>query len=204
MAGSGGAAGAATGAGGAGASGDGGGRLPPCAITTRPQDPVNSWDAGYYQDALSHVCNSIDPSGPWVYAETFTRGDAGDAGAEVDGGLWPAPQGGVVLDGDYELTRLLYPGARELDRRTFRVFDQGTYIEKGVLTQNPPGDGGILDLWYDLTESPSGTNFGSWPACGAVFEDDLYTADGDNLTLYVYFGSQLNGIEVYRRICTRP
>jgi hypothetical protein len=200
MAGSGGAAGAGTVAGSAGASGDGGGGLPPCAIATRPQDPVNSLDGGY-QDALSHVCNSIDPSGPLVNAETFTPGDAG---AEVDGGLWPAAQGGVILDGDYELTRLFYPGARELDRRTFRVFDNGTYVEKGVLTQNPPVDGGILDLWYDLTNAPSGIELGAQPVCGAVFEDDQYTAEGDNLTLYVYYNSQLDGIEVYRRTCTRP
>jgi hypothetical protein len=188
------------GLGGSVANRDAGGSLPPCAITSRPQDPVDSIDGGY-NDVHSHVCNSVDPSGPLVDVAAFT---SGDAGAELDGGL-SLPQGGTVLDGDYDLTHIFYVAATgETDRRTFRVFDGGTYIERGLLIQEPTGDSGTMDFWYDTTESPSGTDLGTESICGFEPTTELYTAEGDNLTLYVYYNSQLSGIEVYRRTCSRP
>jgi hypothetical protein len=197
-----------TSSGSAGANGGGSaGSLPACAVATRPQDPVDSADGGYH-DVRSHVCNNVDPSGAWVVAEAFTWGDAG---ADTDGGLPAAlPQGGVVLDGDYDLVRLFYPGPNpDIDptRRTFRVFDNGTYIERAVLMQDPIADGGMIDSWYDTTESPSGIDLGSESVCGTVVTTDDYTAEGDTLTLYVFAGSldpSPIGIDVYRRTCTRP
>ena len=194
------------GIGGASAKGGSGGGLPACAITARPQDPVDTADGGFH-DPRTHVCNTIDPSGPWVVPEGFTWGDAG---AVSDGGVPEAPSAGVVLDGDYDLVRILYPGAnpsKNPTRRTFRVFDSGTYIERAVLTQNPNVDGGMTDFWYDTTEAPSGTSFGSQSVCGAVSATASYTADGDNLTLFVYVSSEPAspiGIDIYRRTCTRP
>ena len=208
--GSGGSAGApgpggGTGAGGVGAKGGSGG-LPACALTTRPQDPVDATaDAGFH-DPRTQVCNTVAPNGPWVIPEVFTWGDAG---AVSDGGLPGAPTAGVVLDGDYDLVRILYPSAsKNPTRRTFRVFDGGTYIERAVLTQDPTVDGGMTDFWYDTTEAPSGTSFGSQSVCGAVAATDAYSADGDTLTLFVYLHSVQDaspiGIDIYRRTCTRP
>jgi hypothetical protein len=138
-----------------------------------------------------------------VDVEAYT---SSDAGAEVDGGLLLA-QGGNILDGDYDLTRIFYVAATgETNRRTLRVFDNGTYIERGALSQEliPPGDAGTMDFWWDTTESPSGTSLGTVSVCGTVPNTEDYTAQGDNLTLFVYYNSQLSGIEVYRRTCTRP
>ena len=208
--GSGGSAGArstggGSGSGGAGARGGSGGGLPACAITTRPPDPVDTADGGFH-DVRTHVCNSIDPTGPWVVPEVFIWGDAG---AISDGGQSEAPTAGVVLDGDYDLVRILYAGAsKNSTRRTFRVFDGGTYIERAVLTQDPTVDGGMTDFWYDTTEAPAGTSFGSQSVCGTVAATDAYTADGDTLTLFVYAHSEQDpspiGIDIYRRTCTRP
>jgi hypothetical protein len=200
--------GGGTGAGGAGAKGGSGGGLPACAITTRPQDPVDTNTDGGLHDPRTHVCNTADPAGPWVVPEGFIWGDAG---AVSDGGPPEAPLGGVVLDGDYDLVRILYPGptfSKNPTRRTFRVFDGGTYIERAVLTQDPTVDGGMTEYWYDTTEAPSGTNFGSQSLCGAVASTDAYTADGDNLTLFVDLSSEQGsspiGIDIYRRTCARP
>lgn len=194
------------GAGGAGAKGGSSGGLPACAITTRPQDPVDTTVDGGFHDPRTHVCNSIDPSGAWVVPEAFTWGDAG---AISDGGAPALPMGGVVLDGDYDLVRILYQSATpNATRRTFHVFDGGTYIERAVLIQNPAVDGGMTDYWYDTTEAPAGTSFGSHSVCGGVAATDAYTADGDTLTLFVYAGSLQDpspiGIDIYRRTCTRP
>jgi hypothetical protein len=210
-AGTGGSAGASgpgggTGAGGAGAKGGSSGGLPACAITTRPQDPVDTADGGF-DDPRTHACNTIDPSGPWVVPEAFTWGDAG---AVSDGGPPEAPMAGVVLDGDYDLVRILYPGpnpSKNPTRRTFRVFDGGTYIERAVLTQDPTADGGMTQYWYDTTEAPSGTSFGSQSVCAVVAAPDAYSADGDTLTLFVGQDAQDPspiGIDIYRRTCTRP
>jgi hypothetical protein len=207
--GSGGSAGTpGSGSGGAGAKGGAGGGLPACAITTRPQDPLDATADGGFRDPRTHVCNTIDPSGPWVVPEAFTWGDAG---AVSDGGLPEAPMAGVVLDGDYDLVRILYPGPNPTEnptRRTFRVFDSGTYIERAVLTQDPTADGGMTEFWYDTTEAPAGTGFGSHSVCGDVAATDAYTAEGDTLTLFVYLHSLQDaspiGIDIYRRTCTRP
>ena len=156
------------------------------------------------------MCNAIDPAGLWVVPEAVTWGDGG---AATDGGVLEGPRGGVVLDGDYDLVRILYPqatgGTLEPTRRTFRVFDSGTYIERAVMTQDPTADGGMTELWYDTTEAPSGTDFGSQIVCGGpVFAVDAYTAEGDTFTLFVY-GHTLQdtspiGVDIYRRTCTRP
>ena len=205
--GSGGSAGAhATGgAGGAGAKGGSSGGLPACPITTRPQDPVDTADGGFH-DPRTHVCNAVDPGGAWVVPEAFTWGDAG---AVWDGGATALATGGVVLDGDYDLVRVLYSSAsKNPTRRTFRVFDGGTYIERAVLLQDPGVDGGMTDYWYDTTEAPSGTDFGSHSVCGGVAASDAYTADGDTLTLFSLGGSSPDsppiGVDIYRRTCTRP
>ncbi len=181
---------------------DAGGNLPTCAVMTRPQDPVDSIDGGYH-DARSHACNSVDPTGPLVDVGAYTLADAG---TEVDGGL-SLPRGGKLLDGDYDLVGIFYVAATgETDRRTLRVFDNGTYIERGALIQEltPPGDAGTMDFWWNTAESPSGINLGTVSVCGTVPNTEDYTAEGDNLTLFVYYNSQLSGIEVYRRTCTRP
>jgi hypothetical protein len=64
------------------------------------------------------------------------------------------------------------------------------------------------DYWYDTTETPSGTDFGSYSVCGQVAASDRYTADGDMLTLFVYAHGIDDpspiGIDIYRRTCTRP
>jgi hypothetical protein len=203
----GGAGGQGTGAGGASAKGGTSGALPACAITTRPADPTDATADAGFRDPRTHVCNAVDPTGPWVVPEPFTWGDAG---AATDGGVPEAPKGGVVLDGDYDLVRYLLPGSPlpNPTRRTFRVFDGGTYIERAVLIQNPAADGGMNDYWYDTTETPSGTDFGSYSVCGLVAASDRYTADGDMLTLFVYAHGIDDpspiGIDIYRRTCTRP
>jgi len=193
------------GAGGAGANGGSSGGLPACAVTTRPQDPVDTTPDGGFHDPRTRVCNAVDPSGAWVVPEVFTWGDAG---AVSDGGVPVAPTGGVVLDGDYDLVRVLYPNAStHATRRTFRVFDGGTYIERAVLLQDPLADGGITNYWYDTTEAPSGISFGSKSVCGDLPATDAYTADGDSLTLFVYANSLQEapiGIDIYRRTCRRP
>jgi hypothetical protein len=198
--------GGATGAGGSSASGGTSGALPACAITTRPTDPTDATADAGIRDPRTHVCNAVDPSGPWVIPEIFTWGDAG---AATDGGVPEAPSGGVVLDGDYDLVRIVFPiASTNPTRRTFHVFDGGTYIERAVLIQNPTVDGGMTDYWYDTTEAPSGTDFGSYSVCGAVAASDRYTADGDMLTLFVYAHGIDDpspiGIDIYRRTCTRP
>ncbi len=201
-----GGSGGATGAGGASAVGGTSGALPACAVITRPGDPTDdTGDAGIL-DPRTHACNGADPTGPWVIPEVFTWGDAG---AATDGGVPEAPRGGVVRDGDYDLVRILLPNpSKNPTRRTFRVFDGGTYIERAVLIQDPTVDGGMTDLWYDTTEAPSGTDFGSHSVCGAVLATDAYTADGDDLTLFVYAHTVQDpspiGIDIYRRTCTRP
>src|SRR4051812_35632264 len=132
------------GAGGAGANGGPSGGLPPCGGTTPPPGPVDPpgiTAAGGFPHPRAPASNPLDPSGAWVLPEVFTWGDAG---AVSDGGVPGAPTGGVVLDGDYDLVRVLYPNAStHTTRRTFRVFDGGTYIERAVLLQNPLADGGI-------------------------------------------------------------
>ena len=200
-------AGGSSAAGGTGGSGGTSGALPACAITTRPTDPTDpNADGGYRDPHITHACNAVDPSGPWVTPEVLTWGDAG---APIDGGVPVAPTGGVVLDGDYDLVRILFPNpTTNPTRRTFRVFDSGTYIERAVLTQDPTVDGGMSGFWYDTNEAPAGTDFGSSAACGAVGSSDRYTAEGDMLTLFVY-GHGVDdpspiGIDVYRRTCTRP
>lgn len=88
------------------------------------------------------------------------------------------------------------------------MFDGGAYIERAVLTQDPTADGGMTEYWYDTTEAPSGSSFGSQSICGAVAATDAYTADGDTLTLFVYLHSLQDpspiGVDSYRRTCTRP
>src|SRR5437868_13781337 len=60
-------------AGGASATG-GSAALPACAVTTRPADPIDNTTDGGYKDPRTHVCNAVDPSGPWVVAEPFSWG----------------------------------------------------------------------------------------------------------------------------------
>ena len=116
-----------------------------------------------------------------------------------------------MLDGDYDLVRILYPGripARIRPAVRSGCSTAGRYIERAVLTQDPTVDGGMTDYWYDTTEAPSGTSFGSQSVCGGLAATDAYTADGDTLTLFVYLHSVQDpspiGIDIYRRTCTRP
>jgi hypothetical protein len=192
--------------GGAGQGGGAGqtGGLPPCAIQTRPANPADGTDANF-ADPRTHLCNTIEPAGAWITPEVYPWGDAG---VPADAGAGARPQGGVVLDGDYDLIRLQVPGSGgHRTRRTIRVFDGGTFIERGVLTENPSADGGVTGYWYNTTEAPSGTDFNSQEACGAVQSVDAYTVDGDLLTLFVYLHTTSEpspfGIDSYRRTCTR-
>jgi hypothetical protein len=197
-----------SGAGGASATGGASGALPACAIATKPADPTDvTADAGF-RDPRTHVCNTADPSGPWVIPEVFT-GIGGDAGAATDGGVLQGPMGGVVHDGDYDLVRIFFPAATtNPTRRTLRIFGNASYAERAVLIQDPTVDGGMSNFWYDTTEAPLGISFGSQEVCGPVAANEAYTADGDTLTLFVYRSNVQDlppiGIDVYRRTCTRP
>jgi len=214
QAGDGGAGAGGSGGGGQVGTGEGGGKadggagqaggLPRCAIQTRPADPVTGADAAY-ADPRTHGCNTVEPGGAWITPEVFPWGDGG---VPADGGVGERAAGGTVLDGDYDLIRLqLQASGGHRTRRTIRVFGGGTYIERGVLTENPSADGGVTGYWYDTTEAPSATNFNSSSVCGAVASTDAYTADGDLLTLFVFLDNidepSPIGIDTYRRTCTR-
>src|SRR5262252_83692 len=198
-----GAAGSAgvTGTGG-GAAGSGGG-LPACAITTQPNDPVNT-EADSGAIIAPPSCNTIMFAGDWVVPVVFS---SSDAGVQFDGGPVEAPAGGVILDGDYDLVGLQLPaGPGQTTRRTIRVFGGGSFIEWAVALQNPSADGGVQELWYNSTTAPNGSALGAEFVCGVVGGVDAYTAAGDTLTFFVYLHSLDEspiGIDTYRRTCAR-
>jgi hypothetical protein len=203
--GTGGSGGAASGTGGAaGATGGGGssGALPSCQIFYYlPNDPMNP-DGGSFIDPHGGTCNTIVVPTAWTTAVTI---------APVDGGA-PAPAGGTVLDGDYDMISWQTVSGGASTRRRIRVFSSGTYIEWAVRQPDATSDGGVLSEAYDTTMSYGGhtATFVS-TSCGGglAIHSYGYTAAGDDLTFFDYQGEfdgsgTLLAVDGYHRSCTRP
>ncbi len=205
--GTGGAGGASGAPGSGGAPADGGssgsdGALPSCAIVDRPLDPVNP-DGGSVIDPRGGTCSTIVVPSVSITAVVL---------ATADGGA-PAPVGGTVLDGDYDLVRWQTAAGGSTTRRTIRVFAGGTYIEWALKQPDATatGDGGILTEAYDTTMSYGGhtATFVSEDCGGGLSIHSYgYSASGDDLTFFDYqSGFDSNGtllaIDGYHRRCTR-
>jgi hypothetical protein len=191
-------------AGGAGASGD----LPPCAIATRPNDPVNYQDGG----GLATNCNTIVFGGSPQPPETFTTTNNGSiVGA---GGALEDPVGGTILDGDYDLiryrTNLSGIGP---SRRSIRAFDGATFIEWLIDNYSAVTDGGINEFRMNTSEQPSGTDFTMFVfTCSNGGNDNApryrYSANGNDL-FFFFYSNFPNGVGppdtvyTFRRTCTR-
>jgi len=192
--------GGSVGNGGSGASSNPNG-LPPCPIGTPPDAGPGPGTSG---------CNSI-LIGTFVSNECFTM---------VDGGLvnGPAPAGGTILDGDYDLVRYqngvpngdgsCTPSTATTDR-TIRVYEGGTYFEWFALNRDSAQNETTFS--YDTTMSAAGhiLTFVSWD-CGTSFGEQTYgyTANVDD---FIYFrntggadsGGGLTTVATYHRTCWR-
>ncbi|HMF42875.1 MAG TPA: hypothetical protein VKQ32_19520 [Polyangia bacterium] len=193
--------GGATGTGGSGASSNPNG-LPACAIGSTPPD------AG--PGPTTSGCNTI-LIGTFVANECFTM---------VDGGLvgGPAPVGGKILDGDYNLVRYQnsVPNAdgsctpsTATTNRTVRIYNGGTYFEWFALNRDSAQN--EMTFSYDTTMSAAGhvLTFVSWD-CGTSFSEQTYgyTANVDDFVYFRYTGGvdtggDLTTVATYRRSCWR-
>jgi hypothetical protein len=189
---SGGQTGAAGGGGGAtgGAAGANGG-LPACETVDAPPQ---TGDAG--------TCEPFLNTGALVNEEPVTFVDGG---VILDGGAFEMPAGGTIADGDYDLVRW-QGNTAESTRRTIRVFQGGGFIEWiGVLNGLGP-DGGALEFRYDTRDHIVGsTLLLDQLLCETVGNRSYgYTASGDELVLFTNAGSDIIGVDTYRRTCRRP
>src|SRR5437762_3767543 len=164
--------GGSVGSGGSGASSNPTG-LPTCAIGTPP-------DAG--PGPTTSGCNTI-LIGTFVPNECLMT---------VDGGVvnGPAPAGGTILDGDYDLVRY-QNGVLNGDgsctpstattNRTIRVYSGGTYFEWFALNRDSAQN--EMTFSYDTTMSAVGhtLTFVAWD-CGTSFGEQAYgyTANVDD------------------------
>jgi hypothetical protein len=134
-----------------------------------------------------------------------------DGGVALDGGASEEPSGGSMPDGDYDLIRYRIIGTPSgRTRRSVRIFEGGTFIEWLIDNENSNGDAGVTvtDFRIDTRQQPSGPDpFMLTITCGGdVISPQFsysYTATGDELVLFNYFGGRLVNIYTYRRTCAR-
>jgi hypothetical protein len=208
----------------AGATGGiGGDGLPVCAVTSRPGGPP---DADASADAAGGApgsanddddCNQLQQvsdstrvldclSGPLCKPERFAVTDGG--AVEEDGGALPAPAGGTIVDGDYQLVRYLSDvSGVPPTRRSIAIYSGGTYVEWAadeLATSTTSGADEVLRL--NTTMSASGS---IWTVagvnCGSLGTTQyLYTASGTELDLYdVDASGVVQNIYTYQRTCSR-
>jgi hypothetical protein len=186
-----------TGAGGAAATGGAGGSgpLPTCAILALP-----ATDGG--------ACTALVAAGPLVTSVRVV--DNFQSGVVEDGGVQVQPEGGAILDGDYDLVRWENTTAGRQTRRTIRVFGAGSYVEWDAAVMN--GDAGFLDYRYDTQNAISGHTFAFasvFCSSGLAVLSYGYTVTGDDLVFFDYTGlldgnGDVSSVDTYRRTCTRP
>jgi hypothetical protein len=183
--------GGATGGGATGGGGGANGSLPACETVDAPPQ---TGDAG--------TCEPFLNTGALVNAEPVTFGDGG---VILDGGAFERPAGGTIADGDYDLVRLQANGAKPT-RRTIRIFENGRFIEWiGELDGTAP-DGGPADFRYDTRGHLAGSMLLiDQLLCETVGNQSYeYTATSAELVLFTNAGSDIIGIDTYRRTCARP
>jgi hypothetical protein len=172
--------------GGTDGSSDAGSGTPTCG-----PDPVT--------DAAAPECNTIPISGPKLVGEPASPGDAGPA--------FPAPAGGVITDGDYQLVGYRTGLMNRSLRGVIRVTGGGTRIEWASTMWISTT---AIDMRYNTRTRPQGTTL-HFDAVECVSSDIVfdtkaygYTAAGNELTfVYTSADGTLVNIYTYRRLCRR-
>jgi hypothetical protein len=186
--------------------------LPRCRLTSRPGDPTG--DGGLADASRNEAgqpqCNDMTINGSWLDWEPFV---AANGGITLPDGTSEVPQGGVVVDGDYDLVRFRQNNVGTFrTRRSIRVFEHGTQFEWALDIDESPAFVGSGT--FNTTMTARGTNLN----VDAVDCDSLmvfttprygYTFDHDLLKLYVYDNPgapktpEVGTANTYQRRCTR-
>jgi hypothetical protein len=150
-------------------------------------------------------CNDVAIAGPWCPVEALPTADGG---VVPDAGPVDMPEGGVLIDGDYELIRFRssLTGRR---RATLRLSNAGTLTEWGMMVDQDTS-GSFETLRFNAPASRSGTRLNvAEETCitdNATFMATSYgyTVRGDDLLLFnIDATGRVFNIYTYRRICTR-
>jgi len=176
---------ATTGAGGSATTGAGGSANSTCAVPARTP--------------MLEDCTDFAPTGALIMPEQAVPGDGG---IYLPGGELASPAGGTLIDGDYDLVRVVWTQTRRT-QRTIRISNGGTFFEWVINQDDLQTAGATMHYRFNTTMSQSGTSLNVTAiGCSTDLSDTFgFTAAGDELDLFNL--SSTNALFVYKRKCTR-